>query len=117
MATTNQSLLLLLARMREAGVLLARAEDLVSGAGEYLETDDCEILCGLASRGVDRIVSRLEQATGVVEVGEGVDLVQLDASDLCEGMPTMLKAMAADENADLRRARVGLDQADFEARR
>jgi hypothetical protein len=116
MATETENLMLLLARMRDSAALLNRAEEAVTSASEYIETDDVELLIGVAARSVDRLIGRLEMATGAVDVGEGIEMVQLDAGELCEGLPTMLKAMAADENADLRRARAGFDHADFEAR-
>jgi len=67
-------LLIMLARMRDTAALLARAEEALTGASEYIETDDVELLAGVCARGVDRIISRLELAAGVVEVGEGIEL-------------------------------------------
>ncbi len=117
MNNRTESLHKKLARMREVAGLLARAEDALCGASEYLETDDLESLVGVASRGVDRLIGRLELATDSVQVGEGIEAAPLGAVDLHGGLPGFLHAMAADENADLRRARAGFDRADFEARR
>ena len=75
---TSDALLLMLARMRDTAALLTRAEESLIGASEYIETDDVELLVGVAERAVDRIIGRLEFATGQVEVGEGIELVVAD---------------------------------------
>jgi hypothetical protein len=103
MTTETESLLLLLAQMREAAALLTRAEDAITGAGEYLETDDLEILVGVAVRGAERIVAQLEAATSEPE--------QVPAETLHPQMSAMLKAVAADDSADLRRARDAVERA------
>jgi hypothetical protein len=110
---TPDALLLMLARTRATARLLARAEEALAGASETFDIDDADLLVGIAARAVDRIIGRLELATGAVEVGEGVEL-----AEPAEPQPTfttlsapMARAMAADEAADLRRAREAVEQA------